>query len=565
MLIALKVSNFAIIDHIHVEFGPGLNIISGETGAGKSIIVRSLGLLNGAKSQSDDVRDGLDQSVVEGHFDLTGRDDIKRSLKEYGITEDDGELLVRRIISRDGKNRVYINGHLSTLADLRNVVAPLVEVTGRSIPLIEVTGQHDNKTLLSPQYHLDMLDQYCQTWELRKKIQAYFARLSDIDQQIESLQGSSRDRSQRIDFIKYQIAEIEALSLNEDDDSRLEDNVKAMKAQSNMSQFYQTSLEALEGGGESVLGLLERVLKSAQALKFRSESLEKTMELLATARTQVSEACYDLNKISNQSVAEDDLEKLESRLSDLRRLQKKFGATVADILKAYDDMKTEADTLEQADERIAQLEAEKKALFVEMQPILNSLSEKRKKGGVKLIEKINAQLNDLNMKGVLFAIQTERLDMPNATGQDQVVFAIQNGPKGEMRPLHKSASGGELSRILLSLKLSVGHIDIPRTYLFDEVDTGVSGPTAQKVGQKLKNIAKGQQVICITHLPQVASFADQHYYISKKSMKGQMAMTAVALEGREKVEEIARLISGEKITTTSLAHAKQLLKDTISL
>lgn len=560
MLVELKVSNFAIIDQIQLEFGPNLNIISGETGAGKSVIVRALGLLMGAKSQTDDVREGLDQSIVEGHFDLSKRKDILTSLKEFGITSSDGELLVRRIISRDGKNRVYINGHLSTLADLKNVVAPLVEVTGRNIPLIEVTSQNENKNLLSPQYHLDMLDQFCKTWDLRKKVHNLYSRCLEIESQIEELQNSSRDRSQRVDFIKFQIEEISQLELDAETDSNLEERLKILKNQSSLSQFYQNSIETLEGEGASALAILDKVLKTSMALKHKPEAIEQIIETLDSAKQQISQAAFELNQLAGRSFDEGELEKLESRLSDLRRLQKKFGPTIGDILNAFEEMKKELDTLENCDEKIAQLEMEKKAVTTELSPLLQKLSQQRQKGALKLTERVNEELAELNMKGVLFSIQIETAPV-NATGQDHVVFAIQNGAKGEVRALQKSASGGELSRILLSLKLSVGEMDSPRTYLFDEVDTGVSGPTAQKVGKKLKEIANGQQVICITHLPQVASFANQHYFISKKSVKGQMNMTAVPLDGKEKVDEIARLISGEKLTATSVAHAKQLLAD----
>ncbi len=560
MLVELKVSNFAIIDQIQLEFGPNLNVISGETGAGKSVIVRALGLLMGAKSQTDDVREGLDQSIVEGHFDLTKRDDILGSLKEFGITSSEDELLVRRIISRDGKNRVYINGHLSTLADLKNIVAPLVEVTGRNTPLIEVTSQNENKNLLSPQYHLDMLDQFCKTWELRQKVGGLYSRCLEIEGLIEDLQNSSRDRSQRVDFIKFQIEEISHLELDEEKDVDLEDRLKILKNQSSLTQFYQNSIEALEGDGASALAILDKVLKSALSLKHKPESIQKIIDTLGSAKQQISEAAFELNQLASQSFDGDELEKMESRLSDLRRLQKKFGPSVTDILAAFDQMKKELDALENSDEKIAQLEIEKMAITTQLSPLLQKLSQQRHKGATKLTERVNSELTELNMKGVLFSIQIETAPV-NSTGQDHVVFAIQNGSRGESRPLQKSASGGELSRILLSLKIAVGEIDSPRTYLFDEVDTGVSGPTAQKVGKKLKEIASGQQVVCITHLPQVASFADQHYFISKKSVKGHMNMTAVRLDGKEKIEEIARLISGEKLSATSLAHAKQLLLD----
>ncbi len=560
MLVELKVSNFAIIDQIQLEFGANLNIISGETGAGKSVIVRALGLLMGAKSQGDDVREGLEQSIVEGHFDLSGREDILQSLKEFGITAAEDELLVRRIISRDGKNRVYINGHLSTLSDLKNVVAPLVEVTGRNIPLIEVTSQNENKNLLSPQYHLDMLDQFCKSWELRKKVHTLYNRCLTIEGQIEELQNSSRDRSQRIDFIKFQIEEINQLDLDETADADLEERLKTLKHQNTLTQFYQNSIDALEGEGGSALSVVERLLKATTTLKHRPDGLEKIVTFLQESKQALAQAAFELNQLAGQIFDEAELDRLESRLSDLRRLQKKFGPGVTDILKAFNEMKAELDTLENGDAKIAQLETEKKALMAELSPLLSKLSQQRHKGATKLTESVNAELSELNMKGVLFSIQMETAPV-NATGQDHVVFAIQNGSKGEVRPLQKSASGGELSRILLSLKLSVGEMDSPRTYLFDEVDTGVSGPTAQKVGKKLKEIAQGQQVICITHLPQVASFADQHYFISKKNIKGQMNMNAIHLDGKARVEEIARLISGEKLSSTSIAHAKQLLSD----
>jgi DNA repair protein RecN (Recombination protein N) len=514
----------------------------------------------GAKSQTDDVREGLEQSIVEGHFDLSQREDILSSLKEFGITSSEEELLVRRIISRDGKNRVYINGHLSTLADLKNVVAPLVEVTGRNTPLIEVTSQNENKNLLSPQYHLDMLDQFCKSWDLRKKVHQLYSRCQEIEAAITDLQNSSRDRSQRVDFIKFQIDEISQLELDAEKDLHIEDHLKILKNQSSLTQFYQNSIEALEGDGASALSVLDQVLKAALNLKHKPEAIEKIIETLDLARQQISQATFELNQLAGLSFDEAELEKMESRLSDLRRLQKKFGPTIADILSAFEDMKKELETLENGDEKVAQLEIEKKALLTELAPLAQKLSQQRQKGAQKLTDKVNNELGELNMKGVLFSIQIESIPL-NSTGQDHVVFAIQNGPKGESRPLQKSASGGELSRILLSLKIAVGEIDTPRTYLFDEVDTGVSGPTAQKVGKKLKEIASGQQVICITHLPQVASFANQHYFISKKSVKGHMNMTAVRLDGKDRIEEIARLISGEKLTSTSLAHAKQLLQD----
>lgn len=557
MLMELKVKDFAIIDQIHLQFGKGLNIISGETGAGKSILVRSLGLLMGGKSNAEDIRQQSEAAIVEGLFDLTDREDIKGALEQFGISNDDDELIVRRIFTRDGKNKVYLNGHLSSLADLKNIVAPMVEVTGRTAPLIEVTSQSENKNLMSSAYHLDLLDQYCDCLPLRKKVTDLFGRYQEIEETMAELRNSAPTRSQRIDFIKYQMNEITALDLDPEKDAALEDTIKQLKNRHVLSSFYQQTTESLDGEISSQLG---RILQSYQALKFKPEALEKVMDIVEEARKLVQEASFQISSSSTNG-DEQSLDAMESRLSDIRKLQKKFGPSIADVMNSQETLQAELEELETADERLAQLELEQKAVMAELKPHAQNLSKKRAASSETLIKKVNAQLTDLNMKGVLFGVQMEKLPEVTANGMDRVVFTVRNGAQGEDRPLHKTASGGELSRILLSLKLAVGKIDMPRSYLFDEVDTGVSGPTAQKVGKKLKSIGKGQQVICITHLPQVASFGDQHYLIAKKSAKGTLVTNVTELSGAERVEEIARLISGETVSSTSRAHAKQLLQD----
>lgn len=558
MLMELKVKDFAIIDHIQLQFGKGLNIISGETGAGKSILVRSLGLLMGGKSHAEDIRQQSDVAIVEGLFDLQDRSDIKSSLQEFGISHDEDELIVRRIFSRDGKNKVYLNGHLSSLADLKNIVAPLVEVTGRTAPLIEVTSQSENKNLLSSAYHLDLLDQYCDNWTLRKKINELFVRHQTIDSAMADLKQSAQTRSQRLDFIKYQMNEIETLNLDTDKDGNIEDTIKQLKNHHVLSSFYQQTTESLDGSISTQLG---RILQSYNNLKFKPEALSKTMEMVEEAKKLLQEASYQISSSTPSDDDQKNLDTLESRLSDIRKLQKKFGPSIEDINQALETLQTELSELESAEERISQYELEQKAILTELKPLCLSLRQKRQQGSEALIKKVNAELIDLNMKGVLFGIQLEALTEMTASGLDRVLFTVKNGAQGEERPLQKTASGGELSRILLSLKISVGKIDHPRCYLFDEVDTGVSGPTAQKVGKKLKSIARGQQVICITHLPQVASFGDQHYFISKKTTKGTLVTSVTELSGTERIEEIARLISGETVSSTSRAHAKQLLQD----
>lgn len=560
MLIELNVTNFAIIHNLRMEFGSGLNIISGETGAGKSVIVRALNLLMGAKSYAEDIRDGSEVATVEGFFELHDRKDLLKRIVGAGIDASEKTLTVRRVISRDGKNRVYLNGHLSSLSDLKDIVSPLVEVTGKLVPLMEITGQHDNKSLMSPQFHLDLVDQFCDTLDLRAKVESIVHEKTSIAEKIESILNSSRDRSQRIDFIRFQIQEIETLELDAEADQNLEDRVKSLRARSANSDFITEMQDVLAGDSSSITNLIEVLVRKGNSLKYKDTVMNESLEQLSAIKVTINDIAYNLSRLSSGADEDTDLNTLEERLSSLRKLEKKFGSSVEEILAAYDTMKEELKELEHSDELIHQLRLSDKALDEKLKPLVHSLSDKRRKGIPKLKKAVNEELEDLNMNGVIMSVAMEALPEPTVTGQDAIQFMIQNGAKSEPRPLHKTASGGELSRILLSLKIASGHIDVPRTYLFDEVDTGVSGPTAQKVGRKLKSIAQGQQVICITHLPQVAAFSDQHYFISKSTKNGEVKMVAQKLENEHRVQEIARLISGENITKTSVAHAKQLME-----
>ncbi|MCB9072929.1 MAG: DNA repair protein RecN [Bdellovibrionaceae bacterium] len=563
MLIELNVTNFAIIHHLRLEFGPGLNIISGETGAGKSVIVRALNLLMGAKSFSEDIRDNAEVATVEGYFDLKSRKDLVQRIISAGIDCSEKTLTVRRVISKDGKNRVYLNGHLSNLSDLKDIVSPLVDLAGRGAPLMEITGQHDNKNLMSPQFHLDIVDQFCDTLELRSQVDAMVTEKSRIKKRMQDILNSSKDRSQRIDFIRFQIDEIESLNLNSDSDKELEEKVRSLRARNANSEFINSMLEALSGSNDSISSIIDALLRKGTQLKYKDKIISESLSSLENVKVTINDIAYDLSRLTDESDMATQLDTLEERLSSLRKLEKKFGSSVQEILLAYDNMKKELLDLEQSDKLISLLQLETNAIDEKLKPVIHSLSDRRRKGTTKLKKAVNEELADLNMNGVIMSFAMETLPEPTVTGQDAIQLMIQNGAKSEPRPLHKTASGGELSRILLSLKIASGHIDVPRTYLFDEVDTGVSGPTAQKVGRKLKAIAQGQQVICITHLPQVASFADQHYFVAKSVKNGDVRMVAEQLENDKRVAEIARLISGEKITKTSLAHAEQLIESSL--
>lgn len=557
MLLELNVSQFAIINNIQVKFGKGLNILSGETGAGKSILLKSLALLMGEKSSAESVRTGAEQAVIEGLFDVANRKDILDRLEEAGLPADDGTLVVRRLVSNTGKSKVYINGALSPLSVLQSIVAPLIEVTGQLVPLIEMTGQHDNRHLLSKTYHLDILDAFAGS--ARDNYRKEWRRLKELEKEIESISQEARMREQRLDFLKYQRDEIRALDLQPGEDLTLQNNYEKIKNSSRLNEWVQQSESALLTDDESAIVRIHKVVSRASELKKYDVTIEDRIRPLIEAKSLIEDFTFGLRGYTNELDSEESLEKIESRLSDLRKLQKKYGASPEDILNSLAKIESELQGLENSDVRLETLKKEQSAILLSLKKTAEQLHQKRVQNAKQLSNAVNEELSDLNMKGVAFVVELTKLDQLNGYGITDCEFMIKASSKDPARPIAKVASGGELSRILLSLKNTVGIGDFPRCYLFDEVDSGVSGTTAERVGKKLKTIAKGQQVLCVTHLPQVAAFADHHYFIQKNQSKTGVAMSVHELTNQERVEEIARLISGEKISKTSLEHAKELL------
>ncbi|HEY8271228.1 MAG TPA: DNA repair protein RecN [Pseudobdellovibrionaceae bacterium] len=562
MLLELKVSNFAIIDNLHIEFEEGLNILSGETGAGKSVLLKSLALLMGEKSSADTIRTGCQMATIEGSFDILKRPDIRKNLKDLDILVEENTLIVRRTISAGDKSKVYLNGTLSTLHNLRDVVAPLIEVAGHSAPLIEMTGQNENRHLLSKAYHLDLLDQYAGTWDKRLQYQKGFEHFQEIKKEIQKLENETKQKNQRLDFLTFQRDEIAVLDLSPGEDHEIEAEIKKLKSASRLFRFVEQAEEALYSDDGSALNRLNTMLKLGADIANLDPQLASKIEVLEQAKTLIDDCVYDLRQYVNKIDGDPQrLESLEQRLSDLRKVQKKYGPSVDDILKALMEMEIEIGHLQNSETRIETLKKESTALLKELGKLASDIHERREKGAALLSDSVNKELADLNMKGVTFHVGIQKLGELSATGMSEVEFMSQTSAKDPKRPLAKFASGGELSRILLSLKRVVGSSNQPRTYLFDEVDTGVSGQTAEKVGRKLKSIAKGQQVICVTHLPQVAAFGDVHFFIQKAPKKDAIIMEVNELKSKDRVKEIARLISGEKISKTSLDHAEQLLKE----
>lgn len=562
MLQELKVSQFAIIDNLHIEFQNGLNILSGETGSGKSVLLKSLALLMGEKASSDIIRTGASQAIVEGSFDLKNRKDIEAVLNSHGIETPDHLLIVKRVIAQSDKSKIYLNGSLSTLNQLKEIVSPMIEVTGHGAPLIEMTGQHDNRNLLSKSYHLDLLDKYAGHYDKRIQYENKFDQLNVLKNQITEFEKASQQKSQRLDFLKFQVAELKQAGIDPEKDGQLEDEIKTLKSSHKILKFVDECEQILFSDDDSVSSRLKTVQKKSVEFSGLSQKFSERMDSLQQAQNLIEDAFYGLRKdFTNVQMDGDVLEEKEQRLSQIRKLQKKYGADLNVIYDSQKQIETEIHQLENSDQHLEQIRKQAAQLELELKKMAEELHKTRVKFAEKLTESVNRELSDLNMKGVQFSIGANKLDHLNSTGLSEIEYLCQTSANDPKRPIAKVASGGELSRILLSLKKSLGQSEMPRTYLFDEVDTGVSGNTAEKVGRKLKAISKGQQVICVTHLPQVAAWGDSHYSIYKANTKDSVNMTVTELKSKSRIEEIARLISGEKITKTSLAHAEQLLSE----
>ncbi len=561
MLVELRIKDFAIIEELSVNFKSGLNILSGETGAGKSIILKSLFLLMGHKAPSDLIRHGKEQASIEGRFDLSQRPDLLKKLHEMDLSSDEDELVVRRLVTSQGSSKVYINGSLSNLQTLKSLVSPLVEINGDAVPLLEMTGQHENKNLTEPQYHLETLDLSSQLIAEVKEYQSAYHELLRQQNRLLELRAKSELRVQRIDYLEFQLIELTGLNLNKDTAEELEGNYKKAKNLRRISEYLEKTDEILSGSSQAVVESLSRMITESEKIAEVFPELNPKLAALREASSQLNDFSVEIVQLQQKLSADSlDVNEIEEQISRLRKLQKKFGPDIVAILETKLQIETELHELKNFESEVESIEKNIAQTELICKSKAQKLHDKRLKFSKTLAKDVNAELTELNMKGVEFAVQVTALEELNSFGMNRVEFVIRNSKADSFRPISKVASGGELSRILLSIKSVLGRDDRPRTFLFDEVDTGVSGQTAEKVGRKLRKISLGQQLICVTHLPQVAAFATSHFLIEKTQKKDSVSLKVVELKQKEREEELARLISGETITDTSRKHARQLLK-----
>ena len=549
MLSQLFIQNIAVIEKVQVTFEKGLNVFTGETGAGKSIVIDAINAVLGNRTSRELVRTGAPKALVTALFEEIG-DETKEQLLSLGFEpEEDGSLLLSREISSDGKTSCKIGGRPATVSILREVAQSL----------INIHGQHDSQSLLQPEQHLGYVDQFGKTAALLKEYRLEYAYYAELQRKLHQLRTDEREKAQRMDLLSYQINEISAAALLPGEEEDLQTAKKKMQNSAKIVEALHVTHDLLQGAEESdgILSMLDQAQEQIQILEAYYPQLKSDRILdIRYELEEVEETLRDALSDAEMDPAE--LDRIEERLDLIFRLKRKYGGSVEEILNFADQAQQELDSITHAEELQSKLEKEESQSKERLMGLAKRLSEKRK-AAAKLFEKqVCAELAFLDMPSVRFFVHAET-DKPDETGVDRMEFYISTNPGEPPKPIGKIASGGELSRIMLSLKNVIAEGDRVGTLIFDEVDTGVSGRAAQKIGRKLKQASSGRQIICVTHLAQVAAFADTHLLIAKTVQDGRTFTTVQALPQEERVRELARIMGGESITPTVLASARELI------
>jgi DNA repair protein RecN (Recombination protein N) len=561
MLVELRAENYAVIDHAIAVFGPGLNLLTGETGAGKSILVDALALLMGGKASAEVVRHGADKAVVSCVFETTpGAEAV---LEENGIDAEGNEIILRREILATGKGRVFANNQPATVAVLKQLAPELALVH----------AQTETLTSFDQTQQRILLDRFGGT-STEAAAEAY-ARWRAAAIKLDELVQGEQDRLRMVDLWSYQRKEIAAAGLKAGEDEALETEKRVL---ANAEKLYAAAMGAFdqlyEGGASAEVALLA-ALRNVEELARYDGRFTEAAQQLESVRATVGDLGASLRDYAEGiNASPERLAEIEDRLAALDRLKRKYGKTVADVIAFGEEVAGKLAEVEDRDEILKELRAELDAAERAYRAAASALSDGRKSAATKLAKLAEAQINSLAMK-VRFEVAVARNEQQaswTSNGWDEVEYRIATNPGEPLKPLHEIASGGEMSRVMLALKVSVEEGPFnstpaklkkksvtPRTLVFDEIDIGIGGRAAEAVGQKLKSLSRGQQVLCVTHLPQIAAFADQHFLIDKREADGRTKMQIRLLDDRARTHEVARMLSGATVTDTSLQHAAQMI------
>lgn len=565
MLTYLSIKDFALIQALELELGPGLTVMTGETGAGKSIILAAVGLLLGQRASSDLIRTGAESALVEAQFIIDPKGALARRLAEEGL-EAGEDLVVRRVVSREGRNRVQVNGSLANLS-LLNELGP---------GLLALCGQHSQQDLLRPEEHLLLLDAYAGLEERRQKVSRAVRQVQALDKDLSELRHSLARREERRQWLQAVIQELEEADLNPEEEAGLKAERKLLANAEQVAQLAQGALNGLaEAEDCSALEIASRVrglLADLARLDERAETLARRMEEFYY---QLEDAAGELRDYASRLVFDPGrLDWVEARLLSLQRLTRKYGSDVPTALQTLEDARSELQGLQQGSERLSQLEKERETALTQALRLAKALSGERGKAVTRLAQAAHGELQDLGLPNCQLKVELAppsgaTVDTSGGSlgvrGLETAQIFIAPNPGEGFRPLRRIASGGELSRMLLALKGLVAQKKGAPTQVFDEVDAGIGGATGAAVGRKLAALAGSAQVLVITHLPQIAAFGDRHYVVRKETQKGRTLTALAVLDETGRTEELARMLSGSGGQETALSHAKELLDSAAQL
>jgi DNA repair protein RecN (Recombination protein N) len=562
VLLELVVENYAVVERVRVRFHAGLNLLTGETGSGKSIVVDALGLVLGGRASADMVRSDTERARVAAIFEAPKDAVLLGLLEQAGAPVEDGELLIEREVLAGGKSRAFLGNRPVTMALLREI-APF---------LGDIHGQHEQQQLFSAEAQLLALDDFAGLEPRREDVGELFHRWKSIEGQLEELHRSEQEKLRMADLWSFQRKEIEAAALKPGEDAQLEQERVVLRNVAKLQENANAAYAALYEEQESVSTQLRTALKKVEELARIDSSLQRVVETLQSATIGVDDASYVIRDYMDRLEADPKrLDEIESRLALIERLKRKYGGTLVpcsleDVLAFLDDVRAKMQAIETAGERKAKLEQELTEASAVYQQHAAALSNARKAAAEKLAKKVETELDSLALENAVFRIEVREASW-SENGADRVEFLISANAGEEPRALDKVASGGELSRIALALKTSLGHTAsqargnaVQPTLVFDEIDSGIGGGVAEAVGRRLKKLSASNQVLCVTHLAQVAGFADHHYSVEKREVKGRTVAEIEELTGEARTREIGRMLSGQQVTPEALKHAEQLIR-----
>ncbi len=554
MLSLLKIKNIALIDELFIEFGEGLNLLTGETGSGKSIIVDSLGALTGERVSGDLIKEGREKALIEGLFLVGADDEITAVLDSAGIefeTDKEIELIVRRELASNGRNRVFINNQIVTQGLLKDLGSRLADIH----------GQGEQTTLFNPACHIEILDGFAKIDV--SEVQDLFAEMQEIKRELNTLREDDAQKLQLVDILRFQTDEIKRANLQAGEDEQLEDEKKRLNNVEKLSTLSDEAYRLLYEDNDAIIAKLGRVSKLVEELSQYDSGFGEYPESIESAHAVLEDLAIFVRDFKNSiEFSPSRLEEIENRLSEIAGLKRKYGGTLATVLAHYAESKERLDNIETAGEKEKQLNADLHEKKREYMAASSLLSARRKKSAKEFEKRVGEQFISVALEKARFEVKFEQRSEESfaANGIDEVEFYFSANPGESPKPLAKVASGGESSRLMLILKTASGLSADGKAVVFDEVDAGIGGRVAEAVGLKLKALAGSQQILCVTHHPQVASLADRHYLVEKTD-DGKKTLVAVReLDENEKLEEVARMLAGEKITAEARENARSMLK-----